>query len=39
MTQKRISYILDSIQKFNEIKRPFIGVLSIPLTENIATRY
>jgi len=36
LSQKRISYILESINKYQAIKRPFIGIAYVPVTESYA---
>ncbi len=36
MSQKRITYILESIEKYWEIKRPFIGISYIPINPSLA---
>lgn len=36
LSKKRIEYILTSIQKYWSIKRPFIGISYIPVTESVA---
>lgn len=36
LSKKRIAYILSSIKKYNAIKRPFVGIVYVPLTPSIA---
>lgn len=36
MSQKRIDYIIESVQKYGVIKQPFIWILTVPLTPDIA---
>lgn len=37
LSKKRVNYILNSIKKYNKIKRPFIGISYIPINESIAS--
>lgn len=38
VTQEKVDYILASIEKYGEIKRPFIGINYIPVTDAIAKK-
>gem|GEM_PF-2191704 len=39
MTQKRVDYILQSIQKYGSIKRPFIGINYQDVTSDLALEW
>ena len=38
LTQKRINYIISSIEKYNEIKRPFLWINYISIDENVSKK-
>lgn len=39
LSQKRVNYILNSIEKYGSIKRPLIGVTYLPITPSFAREY